>query len=455
MKREKTIYTCNACAATTPRWLGKCPSCGAWNSLVESVSREAAPTKNRFVGLAPSQPISFLSDIEDADLTRVSTGMPEFDRVLGGGGIVQGSVILCAADPGWGKSTLLIQAAEEISKSMGVLYISGEESGSQTRARAKRLGLTGTKIRFMGEIALEKILAAIDTEAPGLVIIDSIQTLYSEALAASPGSVSQVKECAGQLVRVAKSRGISIALIGHVTKTSEVAGPQVLSHQVDTVINGETGDTGSPYRLLRAIKNRFGAPDLGVFAMTEKGLKGVNNPSAIFLSTHNEPVAGSCVVAAMEGTRTVMVEIQALTAPGGPSPRRLSVGLERERLSMLLAVLARHAEISTSALDTYVNAVGGICLSEPATDLAVVLAIVSSITGKPLPSGFVAMGEVGLVGEVRPSPRGADRLREAARLGMTKALIPKANFPKTAIPGLTVYGVDRIEQALAIVRGLD
>lgn len=454
MAKEKTIYTCSACAATTPRWLGKCPACGAWNTLSESVERDVGPAKNRFVGLAPSQPIAFLSDIEDVDLTRMSTGMPEFDRVLGGG-LVAGGVILCAADPGWGKSTLLLQAAEKLSETMGVLYVSGEESGGQTRGRARRLGLSGSKIRFMGEIALEKILAAIDSEEPGLVIIDSIQTIYSEALASSPGSVSQVKECAGQLVRVAKTRGVAIALIGHVTKQSEIAGPQVLSHQVDTVINGESGDSGTPYRLLRSIKNRFGAPELGVFAMTEKGMKGVSNPSAIFLSIHKEPVAGSCVVAALEGSRTVMVEIQALTASGGPSPRRLSVGLERERLSMLLAVLARHADISTTALDTYVSAVGGISLSEPATDLAVVLAIVSSITGKPLPAGFVAMGEVGLVGEVRPVPRGMDRLKEAARLGMTTVLIPKANKPKESIAGLTVYSVDRIEQALAVVRGLD
>ncbi|MBU6436664.1 MAG: DNA repair protein RadA, partial [Betaproteobacteria bacterium] len=308
------------------------------------------------------------------------------------------------------------------------------------------------------EIQLDRIIATLDAEkSPGqplFAVIDSIQTLYSDALSSAPGSVAQVRECAAQLTRVAKASGASLVLVGHVTKEGALAGPRVLEHIVDTVLYFE-GDTHSAFRVVRAFKNRFGAVnELGVFAMTDKGLKGVNNPSALFLSTHAEPVAGTCVVATQEGTRPLLVEIQALVDSGGPSPRRLSVGLERDRLAMLLAVLHRHAGIAAFDQDVFVNAVGGVRISEPAADLAVMLAMVSSLKNKPLPKGFVAFGEVGLAGEVRPAPRGQERLKEAAKLGFSIAVVPKANAPKKPIEGLTVHAVERVEQAVELMRAL-
>ncbi len=335
-----------------------------------------------------------------------------------------------------------------------MLYITGEESGAQVALRARRLGLDGKRVRVLAEISLEKILFALQAEAPDFCVIDSIQTLYSEQLSSAPGSVAQVRECAAQLTRHAKSAGTSLVLVGHVTKDGTLAGPRVLEHIVDTVLYFE-GDTHSSFRLVRAIKNRFGAVnEIGVFAMTEKGLKGVANPSAIFLSTHGDPVPGSCVLVTLEGTRPLLVEIQALVDSGGPSPRRLSVGLERDRLAMLLAVLHRHAGVSCMDQDVFVNAVGGVRISEPAADLAVLLAIQGSLRGKALPRGFIAFGEVGLAGEVRPAPRGQERLKEAAKLGFQVAVVPKANAPKKPIEGLTIHAVERIEQAIEAVRGL-
>jgi DNA repair protein RadA/Sms len=320
--------------------------------------------------------------------------------------------------------------------------------------RSRRLGLAGTQVRVVAEINLERILATLDAERPAFCVIDSIQTLYSEQLTSAPGSVAQVRECSAQLTRTAKATGCTIVLVGHVTKEGALAGPRVLEHIVDTVLYFE-GDTHSSFRLIRAFKNRFGAVnEIGVFAMTEKGLKGVNNPSALFLSTHGEPVPGACVLVTLEGTRPLLVEIQALVDSGGPSPRRLSVGLDRDRLAMLLAVLHRHAGVATSDQDVFVNAVGGVRIAEPAADLAVLLAIQSSLRGKPLPRGFVAFGEVGLAGEVRPAPRGQERLREAAKLGFSVAVVPKANAPKKPIEGLTVHPVERIEDAIEALRGL-
>jgi DNA repair protein RadA/Sms len=295
----------------------------------------------------------------------------------------------------------------------------------------------------------------VEAERPAFCVIDSIQTLYSEQLTSAPGSVAQVRECAAHLTRAAKGGGTSIVLVGHVTKEGALAGPRVLEHMVDTVLYFE-GDTHSSFRLVRAIKNRFGAVnEIGVFAMTERGLKGVANPSAIFLSTHGEPVPGSCVLVTLEGTRPLLVEVQALVDAGGPSPRRLSVGLERDRLAMLLAVLHRHAGISCMDQDVFVNAVGGVRISEPAADLAVLLAIHSSLRGKPLPRGFIAFGEVGLAGEVRPAPRGQERLKEAAKLGFSVAVVPRANLPKKPIEGLAIHPVERIEEAIQVLRGLD
>ncbi len=425
--------------------------------MVEAVSAEPGALKNRFTpraGLAPSAGVTALSDIEAQDVERTPTGQDELDRVLGGG-MVEGGVVLIGGDPGIGKSTLLLQALDGLQRSgQNTLYVTGEESGAQVALRARRLGLDNSRVQVLAETQLEKIISTLQTQSPHIAVIDSIQTVYSDQLTSAPGSVAQVRECAAHLTRLAKSTGIAIVLVGHVTKEGALAGPRVLEHMVDTVLYFE-GDTHSSFRLVRAIKNRFGAVnEIGVFAMTEKGLKGVSNPSAIFLSQHAEPVPGSCVMVTLEGTRPLLVEIQALVDSGGPSPRRLSVGLDRDRLAMLLAVLHRHAGVACMDQDVFVNAVGGVRISEPAADLAVLLAITSSLRGKPLPKGFIAFGEVGLAGEVRPAPRGQERLKEAAKLGFSVAVIPKANAPKKPIEGMTVHAVERVEEAMAVVRGL-
>jgi DNA repair protein RadA/Sms len=454
----KTVYTCRECGGNSPKWLGQCPHCRAWNTLDEAVAEPAGGKNHRFQALSAAsgaaQPVATLSEVDAADVSRTPTGQEELDRVLGGG-IVEGAVVLIGGDPGIGKSTLLLQALDALSTQMKVLYVTGEESTAQVALRARRLGLAGKHVRVAAEIHLEKILATVQAEAPQFCVIDSIQTLWSEQLSSAPGSVAQVRECAAQLTRVAKARGMATVLVGHVTKEGALAGPRVLEHIVDTVLYFE-GDTHSSFRLVRAIKNRFGAVnEIGVFAMTERGLKGVSNPSAIFLSTHGEePVPGSCVLVTLEGTRPLLVEIQALVDSGGPSPRRLSVGLDRDRLAMLLAVLHRHAGVSCMDQDVFVNAVGGVRIAEPAADLAVLLAIQGSLRGRALPRGFVAFGEVGLAGEVRPAPRGQERLKEAAKLGFSVAVVPKANAPKKAIEGLTVHAVGRVEEAIEVVRGL-
>lgn len=483
MAKDKTIYTCAECGGTNPKWLGKCPHCNAWNTLTESVAHSAEPAKNRFASLTAAAPVQALCDIEATDVDRTPTGQDELDRVLGGG-IVEGGVVLIGGDPGIGKSTLLLQALDTLQRSWsnaagspqdaqassggtaprvvgerrGALYVTGEESGAQVALRSRRLGIVGSRVLVMAETQLEKILATLDAQQPQIAVIDSIQTVYSDQLTSAPGSVAQVRECAAHLTRFAKASGTAIVLVGHVTKEGTLAGPRVLEHMVDTVLYFE-GDTHSSFRLVRAIKNRFGAVnEIGVFAMTEKGLKGVSNPSAIFLSQHSEPVPGSCVMVTLEGTRPMLVEIQALVDSGGPSPRRLSVGLDKDRLAMLLAVLHRHAGVACMDQDVFVNAVGGVRITEPAADLAVMLAITSSLRGKPLPKGFIAFGEVGLAGEVRPAPRGQERLKEAAKLGFSVAIVPKANAPKKSqnkeFEGLTIHAVERVEEAMNLVRQL-
>jgi len=406
-------------------------------------------------GLAPSSAVAVLADIEAADVARTPTGQEELDRVLGGG-IVPGAVVLIGGDPGIGKSTLLLQALDGLQRSgYPCLYVTGEESGAQVALRSQRLGLAQSQVQVLAETQLETILATVDKLKPAVLVMDSIQTVYTEQLTSAPGSVAQVRECAAHLTRMAKALGVTVVLVGHVTKEGALAGPRVLEHMVDTVLYFE-GDTHSSYRLVRAIKNRFGAVnEIGVFAMTDKGLRGVSNPSAIFLSQHAEPVPGSCVLVTLEGTRPLLVEVQALVDTGGPSPRRLSVGLERDRLAMLLAVLHRHAGVACMDQDVFVNAVGGVRISEPAADLAVLLAIQSSLRGRALPRGFIAFGEVGLAGEVRPAPRGQERLREAAKLGFSVALVPKANMPKKPIEGLTLWPIERIDEAIARVRELN
>ncbi|WHZ09800.1 MAG: DNA repair protein RadA [Burkholderiaceae bacterium] len=457
MAKERSVYVCTECGGTSPKWLGKCPSCGAWNTLVESVADLPSAQRHRFAALTPSAPVAVLADIEAAEVARTPTGIAELDRTLGGG-VVDGGVVLIGGDPGIGKSTLLLQALDALQRAgLATLYVTGEESGAQVALRSRRLGLDKSQVPVLAEIQLERILAALISNRPQVAVIDSIQTVYSGELTSAPGSVAQVRECAAHLTRAAKSSGAAIVLVGHVTKEGAIAGPRVLEHMVDTVLYFE-GDTHSSFRLVRAIKNRFGAVnEIGVFAMTERGLKGVSNPSAIFLSQHRQPVPGSCVLVTLEGTRPMLVEVQALVDAGGASPRRLSVGLDRDRLAMLLAVLHRHAGVACADQDVFVNAVGGVRIAEPAADLAVLLAIASSLRGRPLPRGFVAFGEVGLAGEVRPAPRGQERLREAAKLGFATAIVPRANAPRpnaSGFDGLAIHPVDRIEQAIEVVRGL-
>ena len=452
MAKVKSIYSCTECGASSPKWQGQCPGCGEWNTLVESVAEKA--TGHRFESLAPTARLQTLSEIEARETERIPTGIGEFDRALGGG-LVPGGVVLIGGDPGIGKSTLLLQALSLLSLNQKVLYISGEESGEQVALRARRLSLDTRQLQLMAEINLERILHTLQVELPQVAVIDSIQTLWSDQLSSAPGSVAQVRECAAQLTRLAKQAGITIILVGHVTKDGALAGPRVLEHIVDTVLYFE-GDTHSSFRLVRAVKNRFGAVnELGVFAMTDKGLKGVNNPSALFLSQHGQEVAGSCVMVTQEGTRPLLVEIQALVDTAHGNPRRLTVGLDAQRLAMLLAVLHRHAGIVCFDQDVFVNAVGGVKISEPAADLAVILSITSSLKNKPLPAKLIVFGEVGLAGEVRPAPRGQERLKEAAKLGFTRAIIPEANRPKQAIAGMEVIAVKRVEEAVARIRELE
>ena len=456
MAKTKTVYQCTECGGTAPRWQGQCPACGQWNTLVETIAAPSTPATSRFAALAgETGKLQKLSTIAPSEHVRMGTGIEEFDRVLGGG-LVAGGVVLIGGDPGIGKSTLLLQALAGMAKASRAIYVSGEESGEQVAMRAQRLQLDCGELELLPEINLERILEALRTHRPTLAVIDSIQTVFSEALTSAPGSVAQVRECAAQLTRFAKQNGCALVMVGHVTKDGSLAGPRVLEHIVDTVLYFE-GDTQSSFRLVRAFKNRFGAVnELGVFAMTERGLRGVSNPSAIFLSQHDQEVSGACVLVTQEGTRPLLVEVQALVDPAhAPSPRRLSVGLEQNRLAMLLAVLHRHAGVVCADQDVFVNAVGGVRIGEPAADLAVCLAIVSSLRNKPLRRDIVVFGEVGLAGEIRPAPRGQERLKEAAKLGFKLALVPKANLPKQAIPGLETIGVDRIEQAISKARDLE
>lgn len=454
MSRAKTIYSCSECGGASPKWQGQCPACGAWNTLTESIA-ESKPGKGRFQSLAAGGGVQKLTEVETAESPRTLTGSEELDRVLGGG-LVRGGVVLIGGDPGIGKSTLLLQVISHIGHSRPVLYVSGEESAQQIALRARRLAVESEPIKLLAEINLDIILATLAAEKPDVAVIDSIQTVYTEALQSAPGSVAQVRECSAQLTRFAKTTGTTILLVGHVTKEGALAGPRVLEHIVDAVLYFE-GDSHSSFRLIRAQKNRFGAVnELGVFAMTDKGLRGVSNPSAMFLSQHAEPVAGSCVLVTQEGTRPLLVEIQALVDEAhAPNPKRLAVGLEQNRLALLLAVLHRHAGVACFDQDVFVNAVGGVRINEPAADLAIMLAIFSSLRNRPLPDKLVVFGEVGLAGEVRPVQRGQDRLKEAAKLGFTRAIIPKANVPRTPIAGMEVCAVERLDKAIEALRSLE
>lgn len=453
MARPRTVFVCNACGAQAPKWVGQCPGCGAWNTLEESVSTASAAGVGPREGLAPGSEVQSLEDVRPEHLQRMPTGSAEMDRVLGGG-LVAGSVVLLGGDPGIGKSTLLIQLLDAISTSHPVLYVTGEESAEQIALRAHRLGLKHGGVRLLAENRVEHVSAVMDAEQPRVVVIDSIQTAYTDLLQSAPGSVSQVRESAAQLVRLAKRRGISLFLVGHVTKEGNLAGPRVLEHMVDTVLYFE-GDTSSSFRLIRAFKNRFGAVnEVGVFLMSEKGLQGVSNPSAMFVSRHGDAVPGSVVLATQEGSRPLLVEVQALVEETHlAQPRRVCVGLESQRLAMLLALLHRHGGLPSYDRDVFVNVAGGIRVGETAADLAMIAAVVSSMRDRPLGNDLVVFGEVGLAGEIRPVQGGQERLREAAKMGLKRALIPHANRPKSPIPGLEVIPVRRLNEVMPVLRG--
>ncbi|SET01516.1 DNA replication and repair protein RadA [Nitrosomonas marina] len=446
MAKQKSIYVCTECGGQMLKWQGQCTHCQSWNTLVETVAEKQV---TRFSPISKIDRMENLSDVEVQEESRYSTGISELDRVLGGG-LVRGGVVLLGGDPGIGKSTLLLQALAHLSTEHQVLYISGEESAQQVALRARRLALNVQSVPLFAEIQLDRIQTVLSGNQLDIAVVDSIQTIYSETLQSAPGSVAQVRECAAQLTRMAKASGIALILIGHVTKEGALAGPRVLEHMVDTVLYFE-GDMHSSFRMVRAFKNRFGAVnELGVFAMSEKGLREVRNPSALFLSHHDGQVAGSCIMVTQEGTRPLLVEIQALVDDARAShPKRLSVGLEQNRLAMLLAVLHRHAGIPCFDQDVFVNAVGGVKITEPGADLAVLLAIVSSLKNKPLAKKMVVIGEIGLAGEVRPVQRGQERLKEAAKLGFTRAIIPLANKTKQPVSGIEVLAVARIGEAVA------
>jgi DNA repair protein RadA/Sms len=450
MTRTKVRYQCNDCGAVVPKWTGQCPECQSWNSLVETVIEKNAKTDRIKSHQSAPAVVRALDEVDTGEQPRLSSGIGELDRVLGGG-IVAGSVILIGGDPGIGKSTLLIQTLAALAGGGGhtALYVSGEESIEQIGLRARRLELKLSDLRTLTENHLEQIFAITAVEQPQIMVVDSIQTVYTDLLQSAPGSVAQIRECAAQLVRYAKQTNTTVVLVGHVTKEGTLAGPRVLEHMVDTVLYFE-GDSAGRYRVIRAVKNRFGAVnELGVFAMTDRGLKEVSNPSAIFLSRHEDNVPGSVVMVTREGTRPLLVEVQALVdASHGQQPRRVTVGLEQNRLAMLLAVLHRHGGVFTYDQDIFVNVVGGVRISETGADLPVILAILSSLRDRPLPRDLVVFGEIGLAGEIRPIQGGQERLYEAAKHGFKQAVIPKANKPKSGIEGVKIYAVSRLAEAL-------
>lgn len=464
MAKKSTSYVCQSCGAHYGKWSGQCADCGEWNSLVEApdVSMPHHKATKKTIASTPktSNYAGALSGVMSLDEvgvtveTRMPTGIGEFDRVLGGG-LVAGSVVLIGGDPGIGKSTILLQTATNMAASDSLagsaLYITGEESLSQVAMRAKRLGLPTDRLRVLAETNVDTICLALSTEQPAVAIIDSIQTLFTDAIQSAPGGVAQIRESAAILTRYAKQTGTALFLVGHVTKEGALAGPRVLEHMVDTVLYFE-GESDSRFRMIRAVKNRFGAVnELGIFGMTDTGLKEVANPSAIFLSRYERPIAGSVVMVSREGTRPLLVEVQALVDDSHAQPRRMALGLDHQRLSMLLAVMHRHGGIHTSGQDVYVNVVGGVKVMETGSDLAVLLACASSLREKALPPRLAVFGEVGLSGEIRPVPNGQERLKEAMKHGFTHAIVPKANAPKSDSPqfkGIQVIAVDRLDDAI-------
>ena len=452
MAKSKKNYLCSECGAQAAKWAGQCGACGAWNTLDEQVLADTSQV-SRFSGFAPKGEAQQLEQIDISAVERLSSGSVEFDQVLGGG-LVRGSTVLIGGDPGIGKSTLLLQYLSTISATLPVLYVSGEESTEQIALRAKRLGLKGKHLKVMAENRLEVLLESAQRELPAVLVADSIQTLYSDALSQAPGGVSQVRECAARLVRYAKQSGCTVVLVGHVTKEGTLAGPRILEHMVDSVLYFE-GDNTSAFRLIRAFKNRFGAVnEIGVFAMTDQGLKDVTNPSAMFVNRQGASRPGSVVLATQEGSRPLLVEVQALVDDSAlANPRRLCVGLEHNRLAMLLAVAHRHAGISLSGHDVFANVAGGVRVSETGADLALLIAILSSFKDRPAGSDLAVFGEVGLSGELRPVQRGLERIREAKKLGFERVLIPRANLPRESVDGIEIIAERKIEDALAVLDG--
>ncbi|MGD2118260.1 MAG: DNA repair protein RadA [Chromatiales bacterium] len=453
-KANKVEYSCRSCGGIFPKWAGQCPDCSEWNSFEEIVAVAATAASKRFSGYAgdtSANRIRRLDEIDPENRQRIATGLSELDRVLGGG-LVEGSVVLLGGDPGIGKSTLLTQTLAFLSSQINCLYVSGEESAEQISLRARRLDLQVEGLQLLTETCVERIVQQAGTAQPRIMVIDSIQTVYTEQLQSAPGGVAQVRESTAQIVRFAKQSGTTIFLVGHVTKEGSLAGPRVLEHMVDTVLYFE-GEAGSQFRLVRAMKNRFGAVnELGVFAMTDLGLREVSNPSAIFLSRHNEQVTGSCILVTREGTRPLLVEVQALVDDSPlANPRRVTLGLEQNRLSMLLAVLHRHGGIGMFDQDVYVNVVGGVRITETAADLAVLLAVLSSFRDRVIARDLAAFGEVGLAGEIRPVPNGEQRMREVAKHGFKTVIVPKANAPKKPIKDLQVIAVSRLSEALDFI----
>jgi DNA repair protein RadA/Sms len=447
MAKSKEVFVCQNCGASAPKWQGQCAACGEWNTLLSEVSsanpRRANSTQSRRTDASSS-----LAAEAIGESPRLSTGSTELDRVLGGG-LVPGSVTLIGGDPGIGKSTLMLQAAAALHGAGPVLYATGEESLKQVALRARRLGLEAATARLVAETCVEQLVGTASSLTAAVLIVDSIQTMYSERVESAPGAVSQLRECTAELVRFAKSSGTAVLLVGHVTKEGQIAGPRVLEHMVDTVLYFES-DTGSRYRVLRSVKNRFGAAnEIGVFAMVEQGLREVTNPSAIFLSRHAEPVPGSVITVMREGTRSLLIEVQVLADMStGANPRRVAVGIDGNRLTMLIAVAHRHAGLMLQGQDVFANIVGGVRLAETAGDLAIIMAARSSLNDEPVPNSLIAFGELGLAGEIRPVPFGEERLREAAKHGFKFAVVPEANVPKRPPEGMTVRGVTRLNQAL-------
>src|SRR5687767_3062912 len=447
MAKARTVFVCSSCGADAPRWSGQCPACGEWNTLAPFAESRRRAGARRQETRPDEQPLPIARLVSEPE-TRLSTGYAEFDRVLGGG-LVPGSVTLIGGEPGIGKSTLLLQCAAALAGQQAVLYATGEESVRQVAERARRLGVGNAGLRLVAETALERILAAAAETGATVLVIDSIQTMSVADVDAAPGAVTQLRESTASLVRHAKSTGTSVLLIGHVTREGVIAGPRVLEHMVDTVLYFES-DSGSRFRVIRAVKNRFGAAnEIGVFAMEERGLREVRNPSAIFLARGKDPVPGSAVTVAREGTRQMLIEVQGLVdASPLANPRRVAVGFESNRVALLLAVLHRHAGVALHAQDVFVNVVGGVRLAETAADLAIVAALLSSLSGKPLAQDLVVFGELGLTGEIRPVPYGEERLREAAKHGFRRAILPMANVPRQPVEGIAATGCAKIADAI-------